>query len=76
MTERQKLVLDFIHTFVKMRGFSPSYSEIAQGLGMSSKSNIHRLVHVLQERGLLQIKPYTVRSLKVVDNSVSELVKL
>ena len=43
---------------------------------MSSKSNIHRLVHVLQERGLLQIKPYTVRSLKVVDNSVSELVKL
>jgi len=76
MTERQKLVLDFIQTFVKMRGFAPSYSEIAQGLGMRSKSNIHRLVHVLEERGLLQIKPHMVRSLKVVDNTVKEVVRL
>ena len=76
MTERQKLVLDFIQTFVKVRGYAPSYSEIAQGLGMKSKSNIHRLVHVLEERGLLQIKPHMVRSLKVVDNSVKEVVRL
>lgn len=76
MTERQKLVLDFIQTFIKMRGFPPSYAEIAQGLGMRSKSNIHRHVHTLREKGLIQVKPHMVRSLKVIDNTVNELVRL
>jgi SOS-response transcriptional repressor LexA len=76
MTERQKLVYDFIQTFIKVRGFSPSYAEIAQGLGMRSKSNIHRHIHALKERGLLQIKPHMIRSMKVVDSTVKQLVKL
>jgi repressor LexA len=76
MTEKQKLVLDFIQTFIKMRGFPPSYAEIAQGLGMRSKSNIHRHVHTLREKGLIQVKPHMVRSLKVIDNTVNELVRL
>jgi repressor LexA len=76
MTEKQKLVYDFIQTFIKIRGFSPSYSEIAQGLGMRSKSNIHRHIHTLKERGLLQIKPHMIRSMKVVDNTVKHVLSL
>ena len=76
MTEKQKLVYDFIQAFIKMKGFSPSYSEIAQGLGMRSKSNIHRHIHSLKERGLLQIKPHMIRSMKVVDNTVKHVVNL
>ena len=44
MTERQLDVLNFIKDFIKVKGFSPSYTDIAKGLGMSSKSNIHRPV--------------------------------
>jgi repressor LexA len=76
MTERQKLVLDFINTFIKMKGFAPSYAEIARGLNMSSKSNIHRLVHTLKDRGLLKVQPHMIRSLKVVDQSIDKIVKL
>jgi repressor LexA len=76
MTEKQKLVYDFIQAFIKMKGFSPSYSEIAQGLGMRSKSNIHRHIHSLKERGLLQIKPHMIRSMKVVDNTVKHVANL
>ena len=76
MTETQKLVYDFIQMFLKLKGFAPSYSEIAQGLGMTSKSNIHRHVHTLREKGLLQIKPHMVRSMKVIDNSVKHVVNL
>jgi repressor LexA len=76
MTEKQKLVYDFIQTFIKMRGFSPSYFEIAQGLGMKSKSNIHRHVHCLRERGLIQIKPHMIRSMMVIDKSVKHVVGL
>jgi repressor LexA len=76
MTEKQKLVYDFIQMFLKLKGFAPSYSEIAQGLGMTSKSNIHRHIHTLREKGLLQIKPHMVRSMKVIDNSVKHVVNL
>jgi repressor LexA len=76
MTERQKMVLDFIELYIKMKGFPPSYMDIATGLNLRSKSNIHRLVHDLKDKGLLQIKPHMVRSLKVVDKTVKEVIKL
>ena len=76
MTEKQKLVYDFIQAFIKMKGFSPSYLEIAKGLGMRSKSNIHRHIHSLRERGLLHIKPHMIRSMKVIDTSVKHAVNL
>ena len=76
MTERQKMVLDFISMFIKVRGFPPSYAEIASGLNMSSKSNIHRLVHCLKKRGLLKMDPHVIRSLRVVDSSVDKMVRL
>jgi len=76
MTERQKMVLDFINMYIKMKGFPPSYMDIATGLNLRSKSNIHRLVHDLKGKGLLEVKPYMVRSLKVIDKSVQEINKL
>jgi len=76
MTERQKMVLDFIELYIKMKGFPPSYMDIATGLNLRSKSNIHRLVHDLKDKGLLQIKPHMVRSLKVVDKTVKDVIKL
>ena len=76
MTERQKMVLDFINLYIKMKGFPPSYMDIATGLKLRSKSNIHRLVHDLKNKGLLAVKPHMVRSLKVIDKSVTEISKL
>ena len=49
---------------------------IAQGLELKSKSNIHRLVHRLKEQGLLHVKPHEFRSLKIIDKSVQDMVKL
>lgn len=76
MTPKQKLVLDFIYTYVKIKGFAPSYSDIATGLGMKSKSNIHRLVHELRKEGLIELRPHLIRSMKVVDKSVDKIARL
>ena len=76
MTERQKIVLDFITMYIKMRGYPPSYQEIATGLKLRSKSNIHRIVHALEKNGLLHVKPHMVRSLKLIDKSVDKMVSL
>jgi repressor LexA len=75
MTERQRLVYDFIQAFMKIKGFAPSYAEIAQGLKMTSKSNIHRHVHTLKSYGLLKVQPYLVRSMKIIDKSINMVSK-
>jgi SOS-response transcriptional repressor LexA len=54
MTPRQRTLLDFIESFVDQRGYSPSYDEMAVGIGVASKSNIHRLVAGLKQAGLVQ----------------------
>lgn len=76
MTPKRKLVYDFIQMFIKVRGFAPSYVEIAHGLGMTSKSNIHRHVHWLKKQGLLHVKPHRMRSLRLIDSSVRHIVNL
>jgi repressor LexA len=76
MTPKQKLVLDFIYAYVKIKGFAPSYADIATGLKLKSKSNIHRLVHELRKEGLIEIRPHLIRSMKLVDKSVDKIARL
>ncbi|MEW6533547.1 MAG: transcriptional repressor LexA [Thermodesulfobacteriota bacterium] len=53
LTKKQKLVLDFIKSFVTEHGYAPSYAEIAEGLGLSSQSTVHAHVENLQVKGFL-----------------------
>ena len=76
MTNRQQLVLDFIQTYIKMKGFAPSMQDIATGLGLKSRSNIHRVIHDLRRKGHLRLNPNKVRTVKVVDKSVKEVAAL
>jgi repressor LexA len=76
LTEKQKNVLEFVNAYIKLKGYAPSYMDIAIGLNLKSKSNIHRLVHELKKKGHLKIKPHLVRSLKVVDKSVNKMTAL
>ena len=76
MYEKHQLVLDFIRAYIKFHGISPSYQTIALGLGMKSKANIHRIVHKLQEDGLLSIRPYKFNSIKLIDRSAREMAAL
>lgn len=76
MTNRQQLVLDFIQTYIKMKGFAPSMQDIATGLGLKSRSNIHRVIHDLRRQGHLRLNPNKVRTVKVVDKSVKEVAAL
>ena len=57
LTEKQRLVLEFIKLFIDIKGFSPCLQEIATGLNMKSRSNIHRIVHYLKDRKHLTVDP-------------------
>lgn len=76
ITHRQQLVLEFIKTYLQMKGHAPSMQDIATGLGMKSRSNIHRIVHSLRAQGLLSVRPNKFRAIKVTDRSVKEMAAL
>jgi repressor LexA len=54
LTRRQKEVYDFISAFVDRHGYSPSYEEIAEGLGLSSLATVHKHVTNLEDKQLLR----------------------
>lgn len=53
LTRRQKQVYDFISGFVDQHGYSPSFDEIARGLGLSSLATVHKHITNLQDKQLL-----------------------
>ena len=48
LTRRQKQVYDFISGFVDTHGYSPSFEEIAEGLGLSSLATVHKHITNLE----------------------------
>ena len=54
-TRRQKEVIGLsLSGFTQKHGYSPSYEEIAHGLGLNSLATVHKHVTNLQNKGLLQ----------------------
>ena len=54
MTPQQLAVLRLIDGHIERTRVPPSYQEIADALGVASKSGVHRLVGALVDRGYLK----------------------
>jgi repressor LexA len=66
ITKRQRQVYDFIHGFVTKNGYSPSFEEIGDGLGLSSLATVHKHVTNLEKKGLLRRDYNRSRSIDVL----------
>src|SRR6266513_4682419 len=53
ITKRQRQVYDFISDFVQRNGYSPSFEEIGEGMGLSSLDTVHKHITNLEKKGLL-----------------------
>lgn len=53
LTKKQRHVLDCIEGFVRNHGYTPSYREIAEELGLSSPATIHQHIKALCEKGII-----------------------
>lgn len=76
VTKRQAITLEFIKQYIVVHGFPPSYDDIARGLGLKSRSNVHRMVHQLRKKGYLEMKQRKFRSVRPVDRTVEEVASL
>lgn len=69
MTEKQKQLLDFIKARLAETGISPSYQEMADAVGVTSKNGIFRLVHALAHAGHIAMLPRRARSISLPDTA-------
>lgn len=65
LTKRQKEVLDFLKSFIRERGYSPSLEEIGEALGMSSVASVHKHLTHLAEKGYIKHEQNRKRSIEV-----------
>ena len=66
LTRRQRQVYDFIAGFVQSHGYSPSFEEIGNGLGLSSLATVHKHISNLEKKGLLRRDYNRSRSIDVL----------
>jgi repressor LexA len=66
ITKRQRQVYDFIHGFVQKNGYSPSFEEIAAGMGLSSLATVHKHIVNLEKKNLLKRDYNRSRSIDVL----------
>ncbi|MFC1603098.1 transcriptional repressor LexA [Pseudomonadota bacterium] len=72
LTPRQLKTLDFIRRFIASHEYAPSLTEIAQGIGISSKGVAHRYVQALAAAGYLVLHPGRQRGLELVEDNPAE----
>lgn len=74
LTKRQKEILDFVQSYQKKKGISPSMKEIGRHFGLSSLSTIHHHLKSLQDKGYLYKEENRPRAISVSENE--PLVKI
>jgi len=73
LTEKQQNLLSYIEAFLEDHGRPPSFEQMMEAMGLKSKSNIHRLIGALEERGYIKRLPNKARALEVLKPSKQKL---
>lgn len=72
LTRRQKEVMDYLASFIEKHGYSPSYEEIAAGLGLASLATVHKHVQALEAKQYLRRNYNHSRSLEIGERYFAE----
>jgi len=70
LTKRQREILDFIDGFVRFRGYSPSFEEIAENFGFRSLATVHEHLSNLQAKGYIRKNYNESRSIELVEGEM------
>ncbi len=72
LTRRQKEVMDFLSSFIEKHGYSPSYEEVAAGLGLASLATVHKHIQALEAKQYVRRSYNHSRSLEIGERFFAE----
>lgn len=73
MTRNQQAVLDFVRATIETTGGSPTYEEIRQAVGLSSKSRVQPIIEALIAEGHLYRRAARHRGLALSAQNLSNV---
>src|SRR5271170_6098542 len=65
LTKRQKQLIDYLNDYISEHGYAPTLAEIGQYFGLSSLATVHKHLHNLEAKGLIQRKHNHSRALEI-----------
>ncbi len=72
ITRSQRKTLDFIQLFFDKNDFSPTTSEIADGIGIKSRGVVYRYLKALADEGLIRLIPKRHRNIELLSSGASQ----
>ncbi len=75
LTEKERLLYDFISKKVREEGFAPSVRDISTALGWKSTSTVHAYLAKLEEKGLISKQKSKSHTLKVEEDTSGNAAK-
>ena len=73
--KRQKQILDFISQYIQKNGYSPTLTEIAEALGVSSLATVHEHLTAMVKKGVIKRYEGAVRGIEIIDKKLGKLIK-
>lgn len=67
LTLAQRKTEEFIRKFFAEKGYAPTASEIAEGIGIKSRGVVHRYLKALAEAGRIALTPKRHRNIKLLE---------
>ena len=64
--KKHRALLDYIDAYQRRNRCCPSFEEMMEGLGLKSKSGVHRLIKALEERGCIRRMPGLARAIEII----------
>ena len=69
ITDKQKLILNFIIHNTKIKGYPPSVREICKAVGLKSTSTVHGHLERLEKKGYIKRDPTKPRAIEIAPKS-------
>ena len=73
LSQRQKLILEFIQRHIDRQGYPPTVREIGDAVKLSSSSTVHAHLKSLEERGYIQREAVLTRAIKIVSRATGSV---
>lgn len=72
LTESQQTTFEYIKRYIREKGIAPTTAEITSGLGLRSRSAIHRNLQAISEAGLIKLVPNRKRNIRLLEDDAQD----
>jgi repressor LexA len=73
--KRQRQILDFVAQYIQKNGYSPTLTEIAEALGVSSLATVHEHLGAMEKKGVIKRYEGAVRGIELIDKKLGKLIQ-